>query len=144
MDDSGNMNSSTAPIDVRGSASRPGFPSALRGWLLVYVIGLVIQTLHGLGLTVGAIVIFADPARAGLTSFMPLGGLLFYVITNIVLAVYTAIVIALMIRRRKAPSQLSALRSRRTAGGSRPVSRREQLHAYVRRTKPDNFVTATH
>ena len=102
MDDSGNMNSSTAPIDVRGSASRPGLPSALRGWLLVYVIGLVIQALHGLGLTVGAIVIFADPARAGLTSFMPLGGLLFYVITNIVLAVYTAIVIALMIRRRKA------------------------------------------
>jgi hypothetical protein len=66
------------------------------------MIGLVIQALHGLGLTVGAIVIFADPERAGLTSFVPLGALLFYVIANIALAFYTAIVLALMIRRRKA------------------------------------------
>jgi len=66
------------------------------------MIGLVVQALHGLGLTVGAIVIFADPNRAGLTSFVPLGALLFYVITNIVLAFYTAVVLTLMIRRRKA------------------------------------------
>ena len=143
MDDSENMNLSTTPIDVRGSASRPGLPSALRGWLLVYVIGLVMQALHGLGLTLGAIVIFADPARAGLTSFMPLGGLLFYVVTNIVLAVYTAIVIALMIRRRKAPSQsrLFGADDRRWVTARLPP---RQLHAYVRRTKSDNFVTATH
>jgi hypothetical protein len=66
------------------------------------MIGLVVQALHGLGLTVGAVVIFANPALAGLTSFVPLGALLFYVVTNIVLAVYTAVVLALMIRRRKA------------------------------------------
>ncbi len=66
------------------------------------MIGLVIQALHGLGLTVGAIVIFADPERAGLRSFVPLGALVFYVITNTVLALYTAVVLLLMIRRRKA------------------------------------------
>jgi hypothetical protein len=66
------------------------------------MIGLVIQALHGLGLTVGAIVIFADPKLAGLTSFVPLGALLFYIITNIALALYTAVVLTLMFRRRKA------------------------------------------
>jgi hypothetical protein len=65
------------------------------------MIGLVLQTLHGLGLMVGAIVIFADPGRAGLTSFVPLGALLFYVITDIFLATYTAVVLSLMIRRRR-------------------------------------------
>ena len=68
----------------------------------MYMIGLVAQALHGLVLTVGAVVIFADPARAGLTSFIPLGALLFYVLTNIVVAIYTTVVLALMIRRRKA------------------------------------------
>ncbi|MGH9080001.1 MAG: hypothetical protein ACRDYE_08020 [Acidimicrobiales bacterium] len=68
----------------------------------MFMVGLVTQALHGLGLTAGAIVIFADPGRAGLTSFVPLGALLFYVITNIVIAAYTAVVLALMIRRRRA------------------------------------------
>jgi len=96
------MGSSAAPSDVGSSASRRELPSGLRGWLLVYMVGLAIQAVHGLGLTVGAVVIFTDPARAGLTSFVPLGALLFYVITNIVLAVYTAVVLSLMRRRREA------------------------------------------
>jgi hypothetical protein len=66
------------------------------------MVGLVIQALHGVGLTIGAIVIFANPKLAGLDSFVPLGALLFYVLTNIVLAIYTAVVLTLMIRRRKA------------------------------------------
>jgi hypothetical protein len=66
------------------------------------MVGLVIQALHGVGLTIGAIVIFVDPKLAGLTSFVPLGALLFYVLTNIALALYTAVVLTLMIRRRKA------------------------------------------
>ena len=64
--------------------------------------GLVVQALHGLMLTVGAIVIFADPALAGLTSFVPLGALLFYVVTNVGLAVYSAIVLSLMSHHRRA------------------------------------------
>jgi len=98
----GNMSSSIVPSEVRTSACRAGSPSGLRGWLLVYMIGLVIQALHGLGLTVGAIVIFADPGQAGLMSLVPLGPLLFYISTNIILAGYTAVVLSLMVRRRKA------------------------------------------
>ena len=96
------MPSSSAAGDVGQSALQYGPPVAIRGWLLVYMIGLVIQALHGLVLTVGAVVIFADPARAGLTLFIPLGALLFYVTTNIVVAIFTTVVLALMIRRRKA------------------------------------------
>ena len=98
----GKMSSSIVPSGVRTSESRPGFPSGLRGWLLVYMIGLATQALHGLGLTLGAIVIFADPGRAGLTSLEPIGPLLFYVITNIILAGYTAVLLSLMVRRRRA------------------------------------------
>ncbi len=100
--DPGEMRSSAAPSDVGSSVSRPELPSGLRGWLVVYLVGLAIQAVPALGLSVGAVVIFADPARAGLTSFVPLGALLFYVTTNIVLAVYTAVVLSLMIRRRRA------------------------------------------
>ena len=96
------MRPSAAPSDVGDSASRPELPPGLRGWLLVYIVGLAVQALHGLFLTVGAVVIFTDPARAGLRSFVPLGALLFYVITNIGLAIYTALVLLLMIRRRRA------------------------------------------
>ena len=98
----GDMRPSAAPSDVGDSASRPELPPGLRGWLLVYIVGLAVQALHGLFLTVGAVVIFTDPARAGLRSFVPLGALLFYVITNIGLAIYTALVLLLMIRRRRA------------------------------------------
>lgn len=63
---------------------------------------MVLSAVHGLGLTVGAIVIYAHPSLAGLTSFVPLGSLLFNVVANAVVAVYTAVVLALMIRRRKA------------------------------------------
>ena len=64
--------------------------------------GLVVQALHGLALTVAAVVIYAKPALAGLTSFGPLGWLLFYVVANVVLAVYTAVLLVLMLQHRKA------------------------------------------
>jgi Protein of unknown function (DUF2569) len=95
------MSSSTPLGDLGGSPPRRHVRSGLRGWLLVYMIGLVVQALHGLGLTVGAVVIFADPERAGLRSFVPLGALVFYVTTNVVLALYSAVVLALMVRRRR-------------------------------------------
>ena len=37
-----------------------------------------------------------------MTSFVPLGWLLFYVVTNVVLAIYTAVLLVLMLGRRKA------------------------------------------
>ena len=42
----------------------------------MYMAGLVLQALHGLGLTVAAVVIYGNPRLAGLTSFVPLGWLL--------------------------------------------------------------------
>jgi hypothetical protein len=68
----------------------------------VYMAGLVVQALHGLVLTVAAVVIYAKPALAGLTSFGPLGWLLFYVVANVVLTVYTAVLLVLMLQHRKA------------------------------------------
>ena len=68
----------------------------------MYMAGLVVQALHGLVLTVAAVVIYAKPALAGLTSFGPLGWLLFYVVANVVLAVYTAVLLVLMLQHRKA------------------------------------------
>lgn len=96
------MDSNVAASKVGDSTSRPSASLKLRGWLLVYIVGLFIQTLHGLGLTVGAVIIYTNPARAGLTSFVPLGALLFYVVTNLALALYAVVVLALMFRRRKA------------------------------------------
>lgn len=92
----------STPIPVGGTDSSSGRPVGLRGWLLVYMVGLVLLALHGLGLTVAALVIYANPALAGLTSFVPLGDLLFYVVTNVVLVIYTAVLLVLMFQRRKA------------------------------------------
>jgi len=92
----------SASTDVGRAASGLGPRAGLRGWLLVYMAGLVVLALHGLGLTVAVVVIYANPALGGLTSFVPLGWLLFYVLTNVVLVIYTAVLLVLMLRRRKA------------------------------------------
>lgn len=68
----------------------------------MYMVYLVYQALHGLLLTLGAIVVSANPSLAGLTSFVSRGALVFYVVANVAIAIYTAVVLALMIRRRKA------------------------------------------
>lgn len=69
---------------------------------MVYVVGLIFQAVHGLALAVGAIVVYANLSLAGLKSFPPLGALVFYVAGNVAVAVYTAVVLALMIHRRRA------------------------------------------
>jgi hypothetical protein len=51
---------------------------------------------------VGAIIIYADPSVAGLRTFVPLGALLFYEATNVVLAALTIVAYSLMFRRRRA------------------------------------------
>ena len=73
----------------------------VRGWLLVYVVGLAVLLVHGAALTIGSIVIYAHPAAAGLHSFVPLGFLLLYVITNIILIVYAIFLFVLMAQRRR-------------------------------------------
>lgn len=76
-------------------------PAGLRGWLLVYMVGLAAELAHGLALTVGAMVIFANPAIAGLHSFIPLWALLIYVVSNVGLVAYGAALFVLMTRERK-------------------------------------------
>jgi hypothetical protein len=73
----------------------------IRGWLLVYIAVLAYLGLHGAALTAGAIVIYAHPAAAGLHSSFPLISLLFYVLSNVILIVYTAVIFVLMSKRRR-------------------------------------------
>lgn len=82
-----------------------GGPPGISGWLLVYVIGRVGLLLHQLQLTVGALVIFADPAVAGLRTFVPLASLLIYEATNWLLVGLT--VVALLLIRRKSRAAIS-------------------------------------
>jgi hypothetical protein len=77
-------------------------PKGIGGWLLVYVIGRVGLLLHQLQLTIGAIVIFADPAVAGLRTFVPLSSLLLYEATNWLLVGLTVAALVLIRRRSRA------------------------------------------
>jgi hypothetical protein len=80
-------------------------PKGVGGWLLVYVLGRVGLLLHQFQLTVGAIVIYADPAVAGLRTSVPVGAFLFYEITNWLLVGLT--VLALVLIRRKSPTAIA-------------------------------------
>ena len=72
-----------------------------RGWLLVYVFALAAELAHGLMLTIGSLVIYANPSLAGLHSFIPLWALLVYVLSNLALVAYGVVLFVLMRARRK-------------------------------------------
>lgn len=74
----------------------------IRGWLMLYMIGLAAQLAHGLALTIGSLVIYTKPSLAGLHSFIPLWGLLIYVISNLGLLAYGLVLFVLMSKERKA------------------------------------------
>lgn len=80
----------------RRAALRP-----IRGWLLVYIVALAILLLHGAELTIASIVIYVNPAAAGLRSFVPLGFLVYYDVTNIILILYGITLFILMAQRRR-------------------------------------------
>ena len=85
-------------------ASRPA-PEGIGGWLSIYVIGRAGLLAHQLQLTVGAIVIYSDPALAGLRTFVPLSALLLYEATNWLLVGMT--VVAFVLIRRRSPAAIS-------------------------------------
>lgn len=85
----------------RPAAAKPPL-AGNRGWLLVYIICLAIELVHGLGLTVATLIIYGNPSLAGLHSFVPLWALLVYVVTNIALVAYGVVVLVLMAKKRKA------------------------------------------
>ena len=74
----------------------------IRGWLLIYVLGLAAELAHALALTIGSLVIYAKPSLAGLHSFIPLWALLIYVASNYGLVAYGVALFVLMSRERKA------------------------------------------
>lgn len=84
-----------------GSGSRTRFVG-IRGWLLLYVVGLAAELAHGLALTIGSLVIYAKPSLAGLHSFIPLWALLIYVVSNFGLVAYGFALFVLMSRGRRA------------------------------------------
>ena len=91
-------------LNARNPTRPPGQSAALpriRGLLLLYVIALVPFLLHTAVLTGGSMVSYAHPAAAGLHSRVPLGFLIYYVISNVALLVYGIVLFILMIRRRR-------------------------------------------
>jgi len=82
-------------------ARQGGELSGIRGWLLVYLIGLTALVLHGSVLTIGSIVVYAHRSVTGSHSLVPLSSLMFYIITNVILIVYAIYLFMLMSRRRK-------------------------------------------
>ena len=66
------------------------------------MIGRAGLLLHQLQLTVGAIVIFADPAVAGLRTFVPLSAFLLYEVTNWLVVGLTVLAFVLIRRRSRA------------------------------------------
>ncbi|MFI5896303.1 DUF2569 family protein [Actinoplanes sp. NPDC051513] len=73
----------------------------IRGWLIVYLVVLAGLAAHGLELTVASLIIAADPSLAGLTSFVSAPALIFYVISNTLLILYTVLLFVLIIRRKR-------------------------------------------
>lgn len=68
---------------------------------MVYMIARIALLLHQIQLSVGAIIVYADPSVAGLRTFVPLGALLFYEATNWFLIALTVVAFRLMFRRRR-------------------------------------------
>jgi Protein of unknown function (DUF2569) len=74
----------------------------IRGWLLVYMVVLAAELAHDLMLTIGSLIIYADPSLAGLDSFIPLWALLIYVVSNFGFVAYGVVLFVLMLRKRRA------------------------------------------
>ena len=91
-----------SPTGIRsGSVAQPKLVG-IRGWLLLYLVGLAAELAHGLALTIGSLVIYSKPSLAGLHSFIPLWALLIYVISNLGLVAYGVVLFVLMSRERHA------------------------------------------
>jgi Protein of unknown function (DUF2569) len=91
-----------APCYTFGMDNNSPTPSGIKGWLLIYVILLGYLTLHSLALTIASLIFYAHPALAGLSSFIPLGALIFYVATNGFEIAYAIVLFILMFRKKKA------------------------------------------
>jgi len=73
----------------------------IRGLLLVYFIALTIFFVHNSFLTVGSIVVYGRHFSATGSHHIPVGSLVYYVISNATLLVYVIYLFILMRRRRR-------------------------------------------
>ncbi len=74
----------------------------LGGLLVGYVVLLVVLLIHGIGLTIAALVIEANPSLVGMTDLGPDSHVVFYVVTNCLLAAYTLVLLWLICTKRRA------------------------------------------
>jgi Protein of unknown function (DUF2569) len=75
-------------------------PTGIPGWLLLYTILLLYLVLHGLGLTIASIIVYHHPSLAGLSTYLPFRDEAIYVATNLVLVLYTVVLIVLILKKR--------------------------------------------
>jgi hypothetical protein len=87
-----------AAVQVPAQRSAP----RLGGLLVGYVVVLVVLLIHGIGLTVAALVIDANPSLVGRTELGPVSHVVFYVVTNCLIVVYTLILLWLIFTKRRA------------------------------------------
>jgi hypothetical protein len=85
----------------RGTGNQDRTPRRIGGLLVVYLVILGILVVHGLGLTVAAVVVNANPSLGNLSEPVPWGYITFYVVTNVILAVYSIVVMRLIVTKRK-------------------------------------------
>lgn len=76
-------------------------PLRIGGFLAFYLLVLGYLIVHGLGLTIAAIIINANPSLAGVSEPLPWAYIAFYVVTNVILAGYSLLVMRLIIGKRR-------------------------------------------
>jgi hypothetical protein len=76
-------------------------PRRIGGLLAVYLVMLAILVLHGLGLTVAAVVVNGNPSLADLSEPLPWSYIVLYIVTNVILAAYTLAVMKLIVTKRR-------------------------------------------
>jgi hypothetical protein len=74
----------------------------LGGLLLGYAVLLAVLLLHGVGLTIAALVVEANPSLVGLTDLGQGSHITFYVVTNVLLAGYLVLLLWLIGTKRRA------------------------------------------
>ena len=79
------------------------------GYLAVYVAVLIILIVHGLGLSVAAIIVNANPSLGGLSEAVPWTHIVYYVVSNVALAAYTVLILRLIVQRRVAAIHHNAI-----------------------------------
>ena len=76
-------------------------PRRVGGLLAVYVVVLGVLIVHGLGLTVAAVIVNANPSLGDLDEPSPWSHIAFYAATNAILVFYTVVVMRLILHKRR-------------------------------------------